>query len=269
MDVLHRLRCFPVYAYSLAWTTPAANLQIIARNPNYAKFESLLSPGWIPGRKVDNSDAQYASFRDNVPYLFIVMAMHPLLRRLFNSLYPSSSIAAKESYHFTPNGTTAMSSSELSRQADDRLNQRITFDVVFSLLFLLALHGFSSPKVLLILYVNYLLATKLKRAHVPLLTWIFNIGILFANELGKGYPYTTIAGSVVPWASVNDGQGTNWGAFLDSYGGLIPRWEILFNVTVLRLISFNFDYLWARNRSGSNSPVEVSGTTWRSGDILY
>ncbi|CAI4980540.1 AVN_HP_G0114720.mRNA.1.CDS.1 [Saccharomyces cerevisiae] len=29
-------------------------------NPNYYKFSGLLAHGWIPGRKVDNSDAQYS-----------------------------------------------------------------------------------------------------------------------------------------------------------------------------------------------------------------
>jgi len=50
--------------------------------------------------------------------------------------------------------------------------------------------------------------------------------------------------------------GRNWGQVLDSYGGLIPRWEILFNITVLRLISFNLDYYWSFN-FGSSSPLEV------------
>ena len=94
-----------------------------------------------------------------------------------------------------------------------------------------------------------------------MVTWIFNIGILFANELGKGYPYGDIANTVLhrqasaESAIEHDSKG-NWGAVLDSYGGLIPRWEILFNVTVLRLISFNFDYLWSLQR-GTSSPVEV------------
>ena len=263
----------PSVGIFLAWNTPTshenlnADSQTIARNPNYSKFESLLSPGWIPGRKVDNSDAQYAGFRDNIPYLFIVMALQPLLRRLFDALYSSSGVTRKENHTFYPNGTSTTSSS--TRHADDRLEQRISFDVIFNLLFLLALHGCSSPKVLLILYINYLLATKLQGAYVPIVTWTFNIGILFANELGKGYPYTTIANSVFPWASAEGREATSWSAYLDSYGGLIPRWEILFNVTVLRLISFNFDYHWARNRSGSNSPVEVSENTWHLGGTLY
>jgi len=52
-------------------------------HPGYSKFEGLLEDGWIPGRKVDNSDAQYSGFRDNVPYMAVVLILHPLLRRLY------------------------------------------------------------------------------------------------------------------------------------------------------------------------------------------
>lgn len=209
---------------------------------------------------VDNSDQQYESFRDNVPYLFLLMALHPLLRRLFNAIYNTSGTSAKKSSKNVPNGSSSPLGSRYLG-ADDQLNQRIAFDVGFSLLFLLALHGFSAFKVFAILYINYSLATRLRKEYVPVVTWVFNIGILFANELGKGYPYGVIADSVIPWStspevSAEQDPGHNWGAVLDSYGGLMPRWEISFNVTVLRLISFNLDYYWSLNREGG-SPIEV------------
>ena len=236
-----------------------ADIDHPASHENYHKFSSLLSPGWIPGRKADNSDQQYATFRDNVPYLFAVMALHPLLRRLFDSFYNAAPNMPSKP---TPNSSVSPSDSvSASIVANGRLNQRISFDVGFSALFLLALHGFSAPKVLLILYINYTLATQLRKEYVPVATWIFNIGILFANELGKGYPYRDISNLVLPWSAPIDVSSrqdskVSWGTVLDSYGGLIPRWEILFNVTVLRLISFNFDYVWSLNR-GESSPVEV------------
>lgn len=231
----------------------------IASHQNYNKFAPLLSPGWIPGRKVDNSDQQYATFRDNVPYLFIVMTLHPVLRRLFDYVYnttPNPSSRTLPSNNESPTGLALQ-----SLTADGRMNQRISFDVGFSVLFLLALHGFSALKVLLILYINYTLVTRLKKEFVPAATWIFNIGILFANELGKGYPYSDIANIILPWSASleaipEQNPKGNWGTVLDRYGGLTPRWEILFNVTVLRLISFNFDYVWSLNR-GASSPVEV------------
>ena len=233
----------------------------IASHQNYDNFAPLLSPGWIPGRKVDNSDQQYATFRDNVPYLLIVMTLHPLLRRIYDSFYNIASSSSSESLSNCNGNDSPTGSASQSLAADGRLNQRISFDVGFSVVFLLALHGFSALKVLLILYINYTLATRLRKDYVPVATWVFNIGILFANELGKGYPYSDMANVILPWSAPpetlteKDPKG-NWGTVLDSYGGLIPRWEILFNVTVLRLISFNMDYMWSLNR-GTGSPVEV------------
>ena len=210
---------------------------------------------------VDNSDSQYASFRDNVPYLFIVMTLHPLLRKLFDILYSSSQQTQQPELERRPNGGISPLSAKYTN-AERRLNQRVSFDVGFSILFLIALHGVSAPKVLIILYINYNIATQLKKDFVPAATWIFNIGILFANELGRGYPYDDIANAITPLSSQELLTDTgnvpivNWGSVLDTYGGLIPRWEILFNVTVLRLISFNFDYYWSLNRTGG-SPIEV------------
>ena len=57
---------------------------------SYKHYEGLLEPGWIPGRKVDNSDAQYRSFRDNIPYMALVVVLHPLLRRAYEGLTVST-----------------------------------------------------------------------------------------------------------------------------------------------------------------------------------
>lgn len=142
--------------------------------------------------------------------------------------------------------------------ADARLQQRISFDVPFAAVFLAALHGFSTFKIIAILYLNYSVAKKLPRQYVPAATWIFNVGILFANELCRGYSYSSILSFFLPSSPVSEkGEpATNLGHTLDSYGGLIPRWEVLFNFTVLRLISFNLDYYWSVN-SRSGSPIEV------------
>ena len=188
----------------------------------------------------------------------LVLVLHPLLRKVFEAIYsinqePSSGLASKE-----PPNTVQL--------AETRMSRRVTFDLYFGVVFLLALHGFSALKVLLILYTNYYLAKHVPKEYLPTATWIFNIGILFANEFGKGYPFSTIASFVFPWSPSTDGQAdqkayANWGTILDAYGGLIPRWEILFNITVLRLISFNMDYVWCLDvfgqGNGSSSPVEV------------
>ncbi|KAI9890611.1 MAG: glycerol transporter [Vezdaea aestivalis] len=224
-------------------------------HPNYPNYEKLLDAGWIPQRKVDNSDAQYSTFRDNIPYLLILLIAHPLLRKVFNKYRPLPRAKFLESVELQSraNGNRTQMTSE--SRAEDRLSQRKTYDIGFSLVLLTGLHGISVFKILIILYLNFLLATRLPKNKIPLATWIFNIGILFANELASGYQFSILANFIMPWSAESEKSTDNWGSVLDSYGGLVSRWEIMFNITVLRLISFNMDYYWSLNQYGS-SPIE-------------
>ena len=36
----------------------------------------------------------------------------------------------------------------------------------------------------------------------------------------------------------------------DAWEGIYPRWYVSFNITMLRLVSFNMDYYWAHRRAG-------------------
>lgn len=140
------------------------------------------------------------------------------------------------------------------------MTQRIQFDYYFALVFITALHGVSALKVLAILSINYKIAKSLPRAYIPAATWIFNICTLFANELCSGYPIqraATLLAGTMGASSDNETTLVMCGRFLDSLGGLMPRWEILFNITVLRLISFNMDYYWSLDYH-SASLIEVS-----------
>ena len=186
----------------------------------------------------------------------ILVIVHPCLRRLYDALLPfqestSSPNARAKRDEKSPYDTTA------TDLADKRQERRTTFDYYFALIFLAALHGFSVIKILAILAINYSIATRLPRSKIPAATWVFNIAILFANELLQGYRFADIARLLT--SGLENGKEkalVSWGQWLDSYGGLIPRWEILFKVTVLRLISFNLDYYWSLDyRAGS--PIEV------------
>ncbi|KAI0126430.1 putative glycerol:H+ symporter [Xylariales sp. AK1849] len=215
-------------------------------NPQYKKFERYLSPGWIPGRKIDASDSQYRTFRNNLPYMGALLIFHPLLRRLYSSVvYPITS--------------RAKTSRPTLEEADDRLKQRTSFDFGFAIFFLLALHGVSAFKILGILYINYQIATTVPRKSIPVATWVFNIGVLFTNDMFSGYKLGNMAAMI---SSSSNGSVlaadpflVSWAKWLDSYGGIMSRWEILFNITVLRLISFNLDYYWSLDRR-SHSPLE-------------
>ncbi|KAF2149895.1 MBOAT-domain-containing protein [Myriangium duriaei CBS 260.36] len=223
-------------------------------SPGWDRYSKLLSPGWIPGRKVDNSDAQYASFRDNIPAMTLVLILHPLLRRFYGAFWRIDSYTQVP--QSSSDGRGLSHGLSPTAAANARLEHRVSFDLMFAFVFVVALHGISAIKVFLILYTNYKIATQLPRSYVPAATWIFNIGILFANELCHGYPLASVANFLLPsttTAKDNPAPGSSWAAWLDSYGGILPRWEILFNLTVLRLISFNLDHYWARAQSGSNS----------------
>lgn len=204
----------------------------IASDPRYHKYEKFLSDGWIPGRKVDISDSQYHTFRGNLPYMGALLLFHPMLRRAWNAV--------------------SQKPGQRTSSGRGRLEQRASFDFAFAILFLLILHGVSAFKVLGILYVNYQIAMKLPRASIPAVTWVFNISTLFANELCQGYRLAVLASYVAPAGSAL----VQWGAWLDGYGGLLSRWEVLFNITILRLVSFNMDYYWSIDKRSANS-VEV------------
>ncbi|RMZ83299.1 hypothetical protein DV738_g1340, partial [Chaetothyriales sp. CBS 135597] len=231
------------------WAVAQVSLE---SSPHYETYQHLLSDGWLLGRKVDNSDNQYATFRENVPYLALLVVVQPLLRRVFERFSgisnPSPAATNGSVKPSVPAGAAT------AAHARRRLHSRLTFDFFFALVFISALHGFAALKVLLILYINFLLATRLPRKYIPPATWIFNISILFANELGRGYPFAAIASTLLPFSSV----AAQVGSFLDAHCGLMSRWEVLFNITVLRLISFNLDYYWSLNSAGSRSasPIE-------------
>lgn len=189
--------------------------------------------------------------------MLLLLVLHVCLRRVYNFFHPvvdaSSSVQAKAKGDIPPRSATAIS-------ADGRLNQRVSFDLYFAIFLLTGLHGISAIKVLLILYANYNITTKLPKNYIPAATWIFNVGILFANELFNGYQLTGIAELPFP---VSDSVSPEtlprvvaWARWLDGLCGLVPRWEILFNITVLRLISYNLDYYWSLDYP-SSSPIEV------------
>ncbi|KAK0486170.1 MBOAT, membrane-bound O-acyltransferase family-domain-containing protein [Armillaria novae-zelandiae] len=160
------------------WSTPEFRIYLLHHRAGHR-----LSRGWLFGWPVDNWDAQYRSFRNNVPILAAVAGMHALLT------------------YFVPTQSP--------------------------------LHGTGTLKILAILSLNYAL-----RAQHPSLTWIFNGAMLFANDRFSGYSYATISPTL---------------GWLDDWEGVYPRWYISFNITMLRLVSFNMDYYAATTTPKSDS----------------
>ncbi|KAF9525815.1 MBOAT, membrane-bound O-acyltransferase family-domain-containing protein [Crepidotus variabilis] len=107
----------------------------------------------------------------------------------------------------------------------------IPLNVVLSLATVVALHGFSAIKILAIICINFFIARLLKGSiFTPILTWIFNGAVLFTTEMYQGYPFEAVFPAL---------------GSLDTFKGAYPRWHVIFNITMLRLISFNMDYYWA------------------------
>ncbi|RDW56420.1 hypothetical protein BP5796_13169 [Coleophoma crateriformis] len=218
-------------------------------DPNYHKYEHLLSPGWVPGRKIDISDPQYYAFRCNIPYLAMLLILHPMLRSLYNYFRPIPGRTNSQKANMHSVRVSAV-------EGNARLEQRASFDFIFALIFLPAIHGFSALKILSLLYLNYQISTSLPRKFIPVATWSSNISILFANELFEGYSFAKIAAymsTIHGEVHAADGLLHSWSGWLDDHGGIIPRWEILFNITVLRQISFSLDYYWSLDQNGGNT----------------
>lgn len=162
-------------------------------NPNYPRFAHLLSPGWMFGRKVDNSDQQYRFFRDNFPLLCGLIGLHFGLRRGVNAVL--------------------------------QVTKRTYFDFVCGLLFLVAAHGTNCLKIFIHISINYVIAKYVPSNRLAVgLTWAYGILALFLNDNFHNVPYGI--------------------DFLDNgFKGIVPRWDVFFNFTLLRMISFSLDYL--------------------------
>ncbi|KAG0376065.1 glycerol transporter [Mortierella sp. AD032] len=177
-------------------------------NPNYEKFKDLLSDGWF-GFKMDNSDQQYANFRNNIPILAAVMCIYLPLSHLFK--------------HFMVPVTPIKSAHQPL--------YRTYFFLAFSFIYIYFMHGNSLLKIGAIVGVNFAIA-KLGGSSrlMPTFTWIFNLAVLFMNEKYRGYNFEDFHSSL---------------AWLDNNRGMNSRWDVTFNFTMLRLVSFNLDYYWS------------------------
>lgn len=178
-----------VVPYMLKTAMDASN----ETNPNFPKFQHLLSPGWMFGRYVDNSDVQYRFFRDNFFLLLGLIVSHVSLRK---------GLELSFNWH-----------------------SRNTFDFVFGVVFLLGAHGVNSIKVAVHVFISYFIAKYVSNRKLALaLTWIYGLSTLFIND--------RFHNSKVGLSFIDQG-----------FTGIVDRWDVFFNFTVLRMISFNYDYI--------------------------
>mgnify|MGYP001167222315 CR=1 FL=1 len=108
---------------------------------------------------------------------------------------------------------------------------KLTFDFGFGLLFLYAAHGVNAVRIILHLLAMYSIGHIFKnnRKLATFLSWTYGIGALFINDRFRNYPFANFLGCL---------------SFLDTgYKGIIPRWDVFFNFTLLRMLSYNMDFL--------------------------
>ncbi|KAF7355629.1 hypothetical protein MSAN_01480200 [Mycena sanguinolenta] len=141
------------------------------KHPNYQTFQRRLSRGWMFGRPVDNSDAQYRGFRDNFIPLALAAGAFLLAKAIRTRIHGS-------------------------RGSPDNM-YLLPFNLGASVVMLIALHGTSALKILTILTVNYLISKSFGASKSgPICSWIFNVVVLFLNDWYSGYSFGAFAPSL-------------------------------------------------------------------------
>lgn len=87
-----------------------------------------------------------------------------------------------------------------------------------TLAFIGILHGFKALEPLTILSLNYFIVKRLNPEFIVSFTWIYTIGTLFLMETGLFRSHWSI------------------------WNGFLPHWNVIFKISILRIISFNLDY---------------------------
>lgn len=154
------------------WSPSCTSSFQIEWNPN-----SL--PLCVTGHIQDDSDAQYRAFRNNVPALSFLVLVYVSLKSVYTRF-------ATRSVPGTPNDKTFL----------------VSFNILFAILYLIGLHGTSTLKIFIILTANYYIGKSFAGSRAgPIITWIFNILILFANERNDGYLFSSLHPSLAPLVS--------------------------------------------------------------------
>ena len=124
----------------------------------------------------DNSDAQYRAFRNNLPALALLALVYVALKSIYTRF-------ATRSISGTPADKTFL----------------VPFTNLFAVLYLIGLHGTSTLKIFIILTANYHIGKSFTSSRAgPIITWIFNFLILFANERNEGYLFSSLHPDLAP-----------------------------------------------------------------------
>jgi hypothetical protein len=111
----------------------------------------------------DNSDPQYRSFRNNLSTLCKAAFAYLIIKFVARKIIPTNQL------------------------------RLMPLNIILSLTTLVALHGASALKVLMIMGLNFFIPKAFKGSLVtPILTWVFNGFVLFMNVTFHGYPFEDV-----------------------------------------------------------------------------
>ena len=192
-------------------------------DPTISRYTNrLMRPGWIPGRLIDLTDSQYRNFRGSIPSLLVAAAVFCLLARCFKPKPARGRDASTR-------GSSALA----------------WYYTLFSIIFLTYLHGSRTLFLFSIAGVQYVLCHWLAgRPYVfPLLMWAFQCACLFCCNYFNGGEFRFLLGESFAWLD----EGWLRGAL---------RWQIHFNMCLLRHISYGMELHWSRLRASSRTGVE-------------
>lgn len=117
------------------------------------------------------------------------------------------------------------------------VSKRTYFDFGFGILFLIGAHGTNVFRILIHLLINYAISRIPSRKVAYTLTWVYGILTLFINDNYRNIPFGISA--------IDNG-----------FKGIIARWDVFFNFTLLRMISFNIDYLEKKKEQEFDESLE-------------
>ena len=208
-------------------------------HPNFTSYSSHLQQGWLFGRLRDNSDFQYRGFRDYFPMLACVLLIYAAISHLIERASKGSGEQIRGAYTQVGSGGMGSPSARIARRI---------FLVVFTAGFVSALHGSNTPKLLACCAINYVLIKAFGgTVFATPVIWTFNIVVLYLVHFYDGFDLTVLS--------------SLFGPLEHSWKGLLPRWQINYNITMLRLVSFGLDYHWAKQEQQSSRPTSAAAAS--------